>query len=129
MTVSSASTSLEVSQESAEFHVQTRDPAFANVLPTMGFHPSGPARFTRMLPHTAGIRLIHESFASHLEEILQQCSAAARALGGWSTRVHPADRVHDTRLVARGERGPSRSCGGRGSEGCGPCGQRRSRRG
>ena len=79
MTSADASTSLEISGETARFHVHTRDPAFASVLPPMGFGSSGADRFTRLLPRTDDIRLIHDNFARHLEEILQQCARLRHA--------------------------------------------------
>jgi len=66
------STTLEVVGEIARFHVETSNPTYRDLLVHMGFSRSGGTDYARDFPATADIARIHENFARHLEEILQQ---------------------------------------------------------
>jgi hypothetical protein len=66
------STTLEVVGEISRFHVETSNPTYRDLLVHMGFSRSGDTDHARDFPATPHIARIHENFARHLEEILQQ---------------------------------------------------------
>lgn len=66
------STSLEVVEDAALFHVDTADTTSQSLLSHLGFTPSGGIRFSRGFDDAPSIVRIHQNFAQHLEEILQQ---------------------------------------------------------
>jgi hypothetical protein len=92
------STTLRIDRDVADFVVTTTDPVCQERLAHMGWRRTGIQTFSRLLSASGDVRRIHETFATHLEEMVLQ-SARLRPIRWQEALETFVERTEGTSLT------------------------------
>ena len=72
---------LRLHQDVADFVVMTTDPLCQERIVHMGWHRTGDETFSRFLDASGDVERIHQTFATHLEDMILQSARLQPSLG------------------------------------------------